>query len=243
MDAETIHPDWTRLVPGFRDQAAALLEKAAADCPDFLPGRERALSAFSLAPAAVRCIIVGQDPYPTPGHAMGLAFSASSDVAPLPRSLANIFAELAQDLPEERERIQRATADLTGWLGQGVLLLNSVLTVRPGSPGSHKTLGWQSLTSSALTAVGRAAHEMRQPLVTLEWGRYAKDACQALPPSPGLLRIQSPHPSPLSAHRGFFGSRPFSRANAHLVSMGRAPIDWAGALTTSDAAGDPGTLF
>lgn len=235
MTDRLMHPDWSRLVPGIADRAEQLLEKAQADCPEFLPGRERALAAFSLAPGSVRCIVVGQDPYPTPGHAMGLAFSAARDVAPLPKSLANIYKELAADLPHERERLRRATADLSGWLAQGVLLLNTVLTVRPGSPGSHQRLGWQELTTRAMAAVAGVNAEAGTPLVVIEWGRHAQKIGDALPHAPLTRRLQSPHPSPLSANRGFFGSRPFSTANRHLEEHGRAPVDWVGSLVDAEA--------
>ncbi|GAA1353949.1 uracil-DNA glycosylase [Falsarthrobacter nasiphocae] len=235
MNPEPPHPDWEQSLPGFARRAEELLDAAEQDCPEFLPGRERALAAFSVAPAAVRCVIIGQDPYPTPGHAMGLAFSAHRSVAPLPKSLANIYRELAADLPGEAPLLAGATADLSGWLAQGVLLLNTCLTVRPGAPGSHSRLGWQQLTIDALSTVVERSVRDERPLVLLEWGRHAQKVGDALPDGPLVRRIASAHPSPLSASRGFFGSRPFSRANEHLTAHGLEPVDWVRSLLDPDA--------
>lgn len=234
MSQPTVHPGWERLVPGLERRAAELLDAAEADCPDFLPGRERALAALTLAPGSVRCVVVGQDPYPTPGHAMGLAFSAHRSVSPLPKSLQNIYRELAADLPEDSALLRSATADLSGWLGQGVLLMNTVLTVRPGASGSHARLGWQELTTAAMGAAVRASAEARRPLVVIEWGRHAQKVGDALPAAPLVRRLQSAHPSPLSASRGFFGSRPFSRANEHLTAHGTEPVEWVRSLVDPD---------
>ena len=165
--------------------------------------------------ADVRVLIVGQDPYPTPGHSVGLAFSVARDVRPLPRSLNNIYAELETDLgiPAAQH------GDLTAWFTQGVLSLNRVLTVQPGVPGSHRRKGWESVTAAAISAlVARGG-----PLVAILWGR---DAQSVLPLLGDVPAICSPHPSPLSARYGFFGSRPFSRANAALQEQGVDPIDW-----------------
>ena len=163
----------------------------------------------------VRVLIVGQDPYPTPGHPVGLCFSVAPDVRPLPRSLVNIYTELRNDLGEAAP----TTGDLTPWTEQGVLLLNRVLTVGPGKPGSHQGKGWETVTSAAIEAlVARGG-----PLVAVLWGRQA----QSLAPMLGdVPRVESAHPSPLSAHSGFFGSRPFSRANSLLVAAGGPPVDW-----------------
>src|SRR5215208_5407168 len=165
--------------------------------------------------AAVRILIVGQDPYPTPGHPVGLSFSVAADVRPIPRSLQNIYAELHADLgipPVE-------CGDLTPWFTQGVLLLNRVLTVQPGRPGSHRGRGWEAVTSRAIEALVQRGG----PLVAILWGRDA----QALIPMLGTVPyVASAHPSPLSARAGFFGSRPFSRANQLLVRAGAEPIDW-----------------
>jgi uracil-DNA glycosylase len=165
--------------------------------------------------AEVRVLIVGQDPYPTPGHAVGLSFSVAPDVRPIPRSLANIYRELVSDLGCP----QPATGDLSAWADHGVLLLNRVLTVRPGHSGSHRGKGWEAVTEAALRAlVARGG-----PLVAILWGRDA----QGLTPLLGdVPRIASAHPSPMSADRGFLGSRPFSRANAALRAQGADPIDW-----------------
>ena len=174
------------------------------------------LRAFTRPMADVRVLIVGQDPYPTPGHAVGLSFSVAPQVRPIPRSLANIYRELGADLG----CAPPSTGDLTPWAERGVLLLNRVLTVQPGLPGSHRGKGWEPVTEAAIHAlVARGG-----PLVAILWGRDA----QGLGPWLGdVPRISSAHPSPMSAERGFFGSRPFSRANAALVAQGADPVDWS----------------
>ena len=174
------------------------------------------MRAFTHPLDAVRVLIVGQDPYPTPGHPVGLSFSVAPDVRPIPRSLANIYQELATDLGLP----QPSTGDLSPWADRGVLLLNRVLTVGPGKPGSHRGRGWEDLTAAAIAGlVARGG-----PLVAILWGRDAR----SLAPSLGAVpRIESAHPSPLSAHSGFFGSRPFSRANAALTAQGSSPVDWS----------------
>ena len=181
----------------------------------YLPASHNILRAFTIPFDSIKVLIVGQDPYPTPGHAVGLSFSVAPDVRPLPRSLANIYLELNSDLGVP----PAAHGDLSAWFEQGVLLLNRVLTVRPGAPGSHRGKGWEEVTQRAIEAlVARGG-----PLVAILWGRDA----QNLQPMLGDIPvIASPHPSPLSARSGFFGSRPFSRANAALTAQGAAPIDW-----------------
>ncbi|MCL2594534.1 MAG: uracil-DNA glycosylase [Promicromonosporaceae bacterium] len=181
----------------------------------FLPAEADVLAAFRRPLAEVKVLIVGQDPYPTPGHAMGLSFSVQPDVRPIPRSLANIFTELGTDLgmPEP------ANGDLRSWADQGVLLLNRVLTVKPGTPGSHRGKGWEAITERAIVAlVARGG-----PLAAILWGRDAQTVIPLLGPVP---YVASPHPSPLSARYGFFGSRPFSRVNELLVAQGAEPVDW-----------------
>jgi uracil-DNA glycosylase len=163
----------------------------------------------------VRVVILGQDPYPTPGHAVGLAFSTNRGVRPLPRSLTNIYTELRDDLA-----IQPAEhGDLSRWVNQGVLLLNTSLTVREGDAGSHRSWPWKDVTGAALRALAHRGG----PLVAVLWGREAQWAAPLLT---GINLIDSAHPSPLSAHRGFFGSRPFSRVNDLLVAQSGNPIDW-----------------
>ena len=181
----------------------------------YLPAGDRILRAFSLPLDAVRVLVVGQDPYPTPGHAVGLSFSVERDVRPLPKSLANIFAEYSEDLGLPRP----TTGDLSPWTSQGVLLLNRVLTVQPGAPASHRGKGWEQVTEAAI----RALTARGGPLVAVLWGRDAQSAAPLLTDVP---QISSAHPSPLSASRGFFGSRPFSRANEALVAQGGEPVDW-----------------
>ncbi|ORV88210.1 uracil-DNA glycosylase [Mycolicibacterium iranicum] len=181
----------------------------------YLPAGPNVLRAFTFPLDKVKVLIVGQDPYPTPGHAVGLSFSVAPDVRPLPRSLDNIFKEYRDDLGYPAP----STGDLTPWCEQGVMLLNRVLTVRPGTPASHRGKGWEAVTECAI----RALAARRQPLVAVLWGR---DASTLKPMLEDTAVIESPHPSPLSASRGFFGSKPFSRANELLTQRGAEPIDW-----------------
>jgi uracil-DNA glycosylase len=181
----------------------------------YLPAGDAILRAFSAPLDDVRVLIVGQDPYPTPGHPVGLSFSVAPDVRPVPRSLQNIYAELGTDLGLSAP----TNGDLSPWFDRGVMLLNRVLTVCPGKPASHHGKGWEAVTGQAISGlVARGG-----PLVAILWGRHA----QSLAPMLGSVpRIESAHPSPLSARSGFFGSRPFSRANELLTAQGAAPIDW-----------------
>ena len=213
-----VAPDWaTALEPVADDIAAAgeFLRAEVAAGHSYLPAGPNILRAFRDPLANVRVLITGQDPYPTPGHPMGLSFSVGRDVRPLPRSLDNIFRELQDDLgitPSEH-------GDLTAWASQGVLMLNRILTVRAGATASHRGKGWERVTEQAIRAlVARGG-----PLVAILWGRDA----QTLKPMLGSVPvIESAHPSPLSASRGFFGSRPFSRVNALLQEQGAEPINW-----------------
>jgi uracil-DNA glycosylase len=218
-EAGLIDPDWaTALQPVAAEIASLgerLREEVSAGRP-YLPAGDRVLRAFQRPLSGVRVLIVGQDPYPTPGHPIGLSFAVDRQVRPLPRSLSNIYRELETDLG-----IPPAPhGDLSGWSDQGVMLLNRVLTVAPGAPASHRGWGWEKVTEHAIRTL--AARE--QPLVAILWG---KDAANLRPMLGETPIIESPHPSPLSASRGFFGSRPFSRANALLDGQGAAPIDWA----------------
>jgi uracil-DNA glycosylase len=181
----------------------------------YLPAGDRVLRAFSRPLADVRVLIVGQDPYPTPGHPVGLSFSVERSVWPIPRSLVNIYAELRDDLGIEPAE----HGDLSAWFDQGVLLLNRVLTVAPGRSGSHRGRGWEHVTQRAIEALV----ERGGPLVAILWGRDAQSLVPMLGQVPYLA---SAHPSPLSARAGFFGSRPFSRANELLVRQGGEPVDW-----------------
>jgi uracil-DNA glycosylase len=181
----------------------------------YLPDDEHVLRAFRQPFDDVRVLVAGQDPYPTPGHAVGLAFSVAPGVRPLPRSLANIFRELTDDVGVPPP----TTGDLTPWTRAGVLLLNRVLTVAPGLPGSHRGRGWEAVTDHAVRALaGRGT-----PLVAILWGREAQSLRPLLD---GVPTVESVHPSPLSASRGFFGSRPFSRASHLLQAQGGEPVDW-----------------
>ena len=216
--AELVAPDWAAALQPVAERIAAMgdfLRAEIAAGRGYLPAGPDVLRAFGAPLAGVRVLIVGQDPYPTPGHPVGLSFSVAPDVRPLPRSLVNIYAELSSDLG-----ISPAPhGDLSAWFDQGVLLLNRVLTVRPGSPGSHRGKGWEDVTATAI----RALVERSGPLVAILWGRDAQNLQPLLGDVPV---IASAHPSPLSARSGFFGSRPFSRTNAALAEQGAAPIDW-----------------
>lgn len=181
----------------------------------YLPAGSDVLRAFTYPFDEVKVLIVGQDPYPTPGHPMGLSFSTQPGVRPLPRSLANIFRELSEDIGVPAP----TDGDLTGWSRQGVALFNRVLTVSPGKPASHRGKGWEAVTEHAIRALANRG----KPLVAILWGRDAQRTQEFLGNTPC---VTSPHPSPLSASRGFFGSRPFSRANALLAEQGAEPVDW-----------------
>jgi uracil-DNA glycosylase len=213
-----VAPDWAEALAPVDDRIAAmgtfLRDELAAGRP-YLPDGDRILRAFQRPLTDVRVLVVGQDPYPTPGHPIGLSFAVAPDVRPLPGSLRNIYRELHDDLgvqPPEH-------GDLTAWADRGVMLLNRVLTVRPGSPASHRGKGWEEVTQCAIEAlVGRGG-----PLAAILWGRDA----QSLRPMLGdVPAVESAHPSPLSASRGFFGSRPFSRVDQMLVGQGGQPLDW-----------------
>jgi uracil-DNA glycosylase len=191
-----------------------LRDELAAGRP-YLPSGEQVLRAFQRPLAQVKVLVVGQDPYPTPGHPIGLSFAVDGHVRPIPRSLANIYAELRADLGVEPP----AHGDLTAWADQGVMLLNRVLTVRPGEAASHRGRGWETVTECAIQALVRRGG----PLAAVLWGRDAQSLKPMLAPVPW---VESPHPSPLSASRGFFGSRPFSRVNDLLTRQGGVPVDW-----------------
>ena len=217
---ELLDDGWAQVLAPVADQITAMGEFLRAEIAAgrrYLPAGENVLRAFGFPFDAVRVLIVGQDPYPTPGHAVGLSFSVAPDVRPLPRSLANIFTEYSADLGYPAP----ANGDLTPWARRGVMLLNRVLTVAPGTPASHRGKGWEAVSECAIRAL--AARD--QPLVAILWGR---DAATLTPMLAGgrCAAIESPHPSPLSASRGFFGSRPFSRANELLTGMGAEPVEW-----------------
>lgn len=182
----------------------------------YLPAGEHVLRAFTIPLEEVRVLVVGQDPYPTPGHAIGLSFAVAPHVRPLPRSLTNIHRELVADLGLP----QPSNGDLSPWARQGVMLLNRCLTVRPGAPASHQGRGWEAVTDRAIEVLAARGG----PLVAILWGRQARNLAPALGEVP---RIESAHPSPLSARNGFFGSRPFSRTNELLTRQGADPIDWS----------------
>lgn len=209
-----VHPSWQAPLAEVEPAIHAMGDFLRSE-PAYLPAGKDILRAFSTPFEDVRVLILGQDPYPTPGHPMGLSFSTQPGVKP-PRSLVNIYQELNDDLGI----LPRPDGDLTSWQRNGVMLLNRVLTVRPGAPGSHRGKGWEAVTAHAIAQLAQRG----TPLVAILWGRDAQTAKQFLGNTP---TIESPHPSPLSARRGFFGSRPFSRANQALVAQGASPVDWA----------------
>lgn len=219
VDQGLVAPDWAAALAPVDERIAAmgrfLREELAAGRP-YLPTGERIFRAFERPLADVRVLVVGQDPYPTPGHPIGLSFAVDAHVRPIPRSLANIYQELRSDLGIETP----AHGDLTAWADQGVMLLNRALTVRPGASASHRGRGWEEVTERAIHALA----ERGGPCVAILWGNDARN----LKPMLGAIpAVESPHPSPLSASRGFFGSRPFSRADRLLVEQGGRPVDWS----------------
>lgn len=216
--AGLIDPQWAAALAPVAPDIAALGERLRAETAAgraYLPAGDRVLRAFARPLDEVKVLIVGQDPYPTPGHPIGLSFAVDAHVRPLPRSLGNIYQELEADLGIPRA----GHGDLSAWSDQGVMLLNRVLTVTPGTPASHRGWGWEKVTDHAIrTLVARD-----RPLVAVLWGR---DAAALKPLLGDTPVIESAHPSPLSASRGFFGSRPFSRVNELLAGQGAAAVDW-----------------
>lgn len=222
MTARPLHdildPGWAQALGPVADRIAAMGEFLRAEVAagrTYLPAGENILRAFRQPFHDVRVLIVGQDPYPTPGHAIGLSFAVAPDVRPLPKSLRNIFQEYTDDLGHPMP----STGDLTPWTEQGVLLLNRSLSVRPGKPNSHQGKGWEEITERAIVALA----ERDEPLVAILWGSNARKLKPLLDSVPC---VESVHPSPLSARNGFFGSRPFSRANTLLENQGATPVDW-----------------
>jgi uracil-DNA glycosylase len=217
--AELLDPGWAQALEPVSGRITAMGEFLRAEVSagrTYLPAGRHILRAFQQPFADVRVLIVGQDPYPTPGHPVGLCFAVERDVRPIPRSLQNIYRELRADVGVEPPE----HGDLTAWAEHGVLLLNRSLTVCPGKPASHRGKGWEDVTDQAI----RALVARGTPLVAILWGRDAQTLAPLLGDTP---RIESAHPSPMSADRGFFGSRPFSRANELLTGQGADPVDWS----------------
>jgi uracil-DNA glycosylase len=216
---DLVHESWLPALDPQRENLARIGEFLRAESAagrTWSPSGANILRAFIQPLDHVRVLIVGQDPYPTPGHAVGLSFSVAPEVSPIPRSLTNIFKELTADIGCPKP----SNGDLSAWADQGVLLLNRVLTVSHGDSGSHRGKGWEEFTSAAICALGQ---RVDQPLTAILWGKDAQSAEALLDDVPV---IASAHPSPMSADRGFFGSRPFSRANEILEDLGGEPIDW-----------------
>ncbi|MFT4186129.1 MAG: uracil-DNA glycosylase [Micrococcaceae bacterium] len=211
------HPSWVAALKPHLDKIAAIeaeVHKQAKAGKTILPIAQNTYLALSRPIHETKVLILGQDPYPTPGHAIGLAFSTAPEVRPLPKSLINIYNELEADLhipPAE-------SGDLRPWQQQGVMLLNTALTVEAGNAGAHSKL-WNNFTAEVIQIL----NSREQPLVSILWGRHAQNYEPLLKKHP---IIKSAHPSPLSAHRGFFGSRPFSKCNELLEQQGTALINW-----------------
>ncbi len=213
-----VEAGWAVALEPVKDQIARMgefLREQIASGKKYLPAGENVLRAFKQPFDDVKVLIVGQDPYPTPGHPVGLSFSVDPKVRRLPGSLVNIFREYSTDLGYPAP----ANGDLTPWTERGVLLLNRVLTVEPGKPGSHRGKGWEEITEQAI----RALVARDKPLVAILWGRDARNLAPVLGAVP---RIESTHPSPMSASNGFFGTHPFTRANQLLERQGAEPVDW-----------------
>ncbi|WP_139977567.1 uracil-DNA glycosylase [Nocardioides litoris] len=223
VDRGLVAPDWAEALAPVDEQLAAalaLVREEAAAGRTVLPADDLVLRAFRAPLAGVRVLLVGQDPYPTPGHPIGLSFAVERHVRPLPASLRNVYRELSSDLgvtPPEH-------GDLTAWAAQGVMLLNRVLTVRAGEAGSHRRRGWEPVTEHAVRVLAARA-AAGQPMAAVLWGADARRLEPWLAPVPCVV---SGHPSPLSANRGgFFGTRPFSTVDGLLLEQGADPIDWA----------------
>lgn len=215
---ELVGPGWAEhLAPveGILREIGQFLREEQAAGRRFLPAADRILAAFQIPFDEVRVLLVGQDPYPTPGHPIGLCFSVAPHVQPLPKSLQNIYREYQEDLGHPAP----SNGDLTPWAEQGVMLLNRVLSVQAGQPGSHRGRGWEEFTEQAIRALARRGGA----LVAILWGRDARSLKPMLGSTPV---VESSHPSPLSARYGFFGSKPFSRTNRLLEEQGADPVDW-----------------
>jgi uracil-DNA glycosylase len=215
---EIVDPSWAEALAPVAERIGSMGEFLRAEIADgrgYLPAGEHVLRAFGRPLAETRVLIVGQDPYPTPGHPIGLSFSVAPEVRRMPGSLRNIFREYCDDLGHPKP----SSGDLTPWTEHGVMLLNRVLTVQPGTPASHRGKGWEQVTDAAI----RALVERGDPLVAILWGKDAQSLQPLLGDTPV---IKSVHPSPMSADRGFFGSKPFSRANDLLAGLGAEPVDW-----------------
>jgi uracil-DNA glycosylase len=215
---DIVEPGWAKALEPVAARIAAMgdfLRAEIAAGRSYLPAGPNVLRAFQQPFDDVKVLVVGQDPYPTPGHAVGLSFSVAPDVRPLPGSLINIFREYGTDLGLPPP----STGDLSPWTERGVLLLNRALTTAPRRPAAHRGKGWEEVTEQAI----RALVERGKPMVAILWGRDARNLRPLLGPLPA---VESAHPSPMSADRGFFGSRPFSRANEMLAQQGAGPVDW-----------------
>ena len=213
-----VAPDWAQALAPVDERIAAMgrfLREEVAAGHAYQPSGDRVFRAFERPLADVRVLIVGQDPYPNPSHPVGLSFAVAPEVRPLPPSLINIYKELKADLGHAPV----AHGDLTAWADQGVMLLNRVLTVRPGDSNSHRGRGWEEVTSCAISALAARGG----PCVAILWGSAAQTLKPLLGPVPW---VESAHPSPLSAHRGFLGSAPFSRVDRMLQEQGGEPVDW-----------------
>ncbi|GAB2923146.1 uracil-DNA glycosylase [Rhodococcus aerolatus] len=218
--SDQVEAGWADALAPVAEQVATMgdfLRAEIAAGQTYLPPGPQVLRAFTRPFAEVKVLIVGQDPYPTPGHAVGLSFSVSPETRPVPRSLGNIYKEYCSDLGHPTP----TTGDLTPWAEQGVLLLNRVLTVRPGEAASHRGKGWEAVTEQAI----RALVDRMEPLVAILWGKDAQTLAPLLDEA-DVPYVASVHPSPMSADRGFFGSKPFSRANELLEELGGDPVDW-----------------
>lgn len=222
---ELVDPGWAKALAPVEPnihQMGDFLRQELAQGHRYLPASRNILRAFTIPFDSIKVLIVGQDPYPTPGNPVGLSFCVDPAVSPIPGSLRNIYTELTDDLGLPTP----SNGDLTPWTQRGVMLLNRCLTVQVGKPASHRNKGWEEITDEAIRALNdrQDAQGRPLPLVAILWGRQA----QSLEP---LLTkaaiIKSPHPSPMSARYGFFGSKPFSKANQALESMGTSPVDWS----------------
>jgi len=209
LDSSLVHSSWRSILEPHRELISQILTEISLQ--EFIPPRSQIFRAFQKPLDSIKCLIVGQDPYPTSGHAHGLAFSTDQSVQPLPKSLQNIFTELKSDTGKEIPQ----SGDLSAWTTQGVMLLNRVLTTKVGEANAHSKLGWQKITEAVAQELGN------RDVVAVLWGKQAQELSGYF-----NFRIESAHPSPLSSYRGFFGSKPFSRVNEILISQGKEPIQW-----------------